>query len=598
MKIVLFILLLSFQFLASAATRVVFLNGIDGSPEKSIASKKKIVDIVKAAGFGDKFDIDNNIRYIYNSGDGSASDKDELLWQAKLSQQALLSARVTLPSALAGSPAYIAALGRIYYEGIRDKSSPITNWYNWVYADEDESHVYATTRVVAASIDDYLNAGHKVIIVAHSQGNFYAESANAYLRHGKTAIELKKYDDNLRFVGAASVAASTPNGRYVSLEEDIALNLHRDTTIGYSPFVMLARNANICQYTTLLAYSACIADYQYNIDVVIHGFLEIYTSILIDLSRNRSMVDILVGFINTSFDEMAAPPQPVATVTNITPLTATVNTATVFTVTGTNLPSTAVINVAGATCLNPVIISATTSFTQTCTSSTTGWKPILVSTAPAPNGLVIDASRSVNVTTAPATTTSLLTDTGITASQCYGAGSNALISCIDPAAITLNSQQDGMTGRDVTTPNTADGKLGFSYSEVPNPAGGNFARTECVKDNLTGLTWEGKPATGSRANANTLGTYEVPIYYVVEVNATGLCGFSDWRLPTADELQSLIDYSVSTPGPTIDSSWFPNTQGMAYWTATFTDIPWHVSFVDGGINKIQLSNVNYLRLVR
>lgn len=155
-----------------------------------------------------------------------------------------------------------------------------------------------------------------------------------------------------------------------------------------------------------------------------------------------------------------------------------------------------------------------------------------------------------------------------------------------------------MTGRDVTTPNTADGKLGFSYSEVPNPAGGNFARTECVKDNLTGLTWEGKPATGSRANANTLGTYEVPIYYVVEVNATGLCGFSDWRLPTADELQSLIDYSVSTPGPTIDSSWFPNTQGMAYWTATFTDIPWHVSFVDGGINKIQLSNVNYLRLVR
>jgi hypothetical protein len=63
-----------------------------------------------------------------------------------------------------------------------------------------------------------------------------------------------------------------------------------------------------------------------------------------------------------------------------------------------------------------------------------------------------------------------LTDTGITASQCYAAGSDVLVSCTSATAIALNASQDGMIGRDVSTPDAADGKLGFSYSSVPNPA--------------------------------------------------------------------------------------------------------------------------------
>lgn len=88
-----------------------------------------------------------------------------------------------------------------------------------------------------------------------------------------------------------------------------------------------------------------------------------------------------------------------ASVTNITPTTATVNTPTVFTVTGTNLPLTAVlVVVSDHTCLSPVNNSST-GFSQTCTPMATGIKAITIKTAP--SGTVIDNTRTVNVTAAP-----------------------------------------------------------------------------------------------------------------------------------------------------------------------------------------------------
>lgn len=220
---------------------------------------------------------------------------------------------------------------------------------------------------------------------------------------------------------------------------------------------------------------------------------------------------------------------------------------------------------------------------------------------------------------------SRLSDTGITASQCYAAGSDALVSCTSPAAIALNSKQDGMIGRDVSSPDSSDGKLGLSYSEVAG-----YARTECVKDNLTGLTWEGKPTTGLRAAGNTYTNYDntaaaqfwnwnVPAYvnptqaqidaatntvgYVNAVNTMALCGYTDWRLPTADELQGIVDYGVAWPGPTVDADWFPNTVGRAYWSSSpyvgGANYAWLVYFGFGsvGYGYRNLSGL-HVRLVR
>lgn len=225
------------------------------------------------------------------------------------------------------------------------------------------------------------------------------------------------------------------------------------------------------------------------------------------------------------------------------------------------------------------------------------------------------------VNKALAAATRKLTDTGITSAQCYQAGSSVLVSCCSAEAIALNDQQDGMLGLDVSSPANPDGKLGFSYSTV-----GSYPITDCVKDNITGLTWEGKTPTGIRAGSNGYTNYDntaaaqfwtgsgyrnptqaemdAPtntVGYKNAVNASALCGYTDWRMPTRDELQNLVDYSVAYPGPAIDANWFPDTS-YAYWTSSpyagNTEDAWVVNF-GYGVVGVDLRHGNFqLRLVR
>jgi hypothetical protein len=200
----------------------------------------------------------------------------------------------------------------------------------------------------------------------------------------------------------------------------------------------------------------------------------------------------------------------------------------------------------------------------------------------APATVIITAAAPFNV------------DTGV--SLCYGAGSNVLVACDSAAAIALNPAQDGMIGLDVSANNAADGKLGFSYTAV---AGG------CVQDNLTGLMWEVKTTDGGlRDWAKTytnLGDNSISdsSTLVTDVNASNLCGFNDWRLPTVDELQSILDYS--TNNPSIDASWFPNTQSNFYWSSTYDMWGgvrfWAVEFNEGGVIGSGIG-YRYVRLVR
>lgn len=237
-----------------------------------------------------------------------------------------------------------------------------------------------------------------------------------------------------------------------------------------------------------------------------------------------------------------------------------------------------------------------------------GQMPGVVKDAPGGQVLFEGWNVAVEVPVAPPVATGRLPDTGITASQCYSAGSNALVSCTSAAAIALNSQQDGMVGRDVANNDDADGKAGFSYTKI-----GADGRTlpasatawSCVKDNITGLIWEVKTADGglrdrTRTYTNydsttslQLGGTSTPTQAQINaasnsvgfknaVNIAGLCGATDWRLPTADELQSIVDYGVPYPGPTIDAAWFPNTVGNSFWSSSpYVDVAsfaWFVSF--------------------
>lgn len=228
------------------------------------------------------------------------------------------------------------------------------------------------------------------------------------------------------------------------------------------------------------------------------------------------------------------------------------------------------------------------------------------------------------------TTTTPNNDSGITAAQCYEAGNSVLVSCTSINARALNPAQDGMLGRDADTASNsdADGKLGFSYTKIDaNGAALPASATSwsCVQDNVTGLIWEVKTNDGGlRDWAKTYTNYDsttalqingtvAPLQSEIDaatnsvgfknaVNSAALCGASDWRLPTADELQSMMDYGVAAPGPTIDANWFPNTKGSVYWSATpYAVVPasaWLVDFRNGSVGSDSRIGAVYVRLVR
>ena len=145
------------------------------------------------------------------------------------------------------------------------------------------------------------------------------------------------------------------------------------------------------------------------------------------------------------------------------------------------------------------------------------------------------------------------------------------------------------------------------FSKVAKASGGTYDITECVKENSTGFVWEGKTASGDRAGSFTYTNYDSrtskqfnglleptqseidassnTIGYVTAVKTIVLCGFTDWRMPTKDELSGIV---VNDKNPKIDSAWFPNTQATYYWSSSPWDVvpnpnfAWVVDFNNGG----------------
>jgi Protein of unknown function (DUF1566) len=243
------------------------------------------------------------------------------------------------------------------------------------------------------------------------------------------------------------------------------------------------------------------------------------------------------------------------------------------------------------------------------------------------------------VVIAQPSSTGKINDSGVPSSACYEAGSDALVSCSSVGALALNPAQDGGTGRDSSpaTNGAADGKLGFSYTKIGS-TGEELAASEtawsCVKDNITGLIWEVKtadaglrdfnnqytnldgttpnqlgnpvlPATANEPTAAQISASGNSVGFVNAVNTQTLCGASNWRLPTASELQGIVDYSVAEPGPAIDTVWFGNTATVVqHWTST--QLPFSlegnartVSFLRGSTGSASRSvSLRFIRLVR
>lgn len=227
-----------------------------------------------------------------------------------------------------------------------------------------------------------------------------------------------------------------------------------------------------------------------------------------------------------------------------------------------------------------------------------------------------------------------LNDTGIT--TCSDATTNGL-----PCPVAGFPGQDGEFGRDVTHNDPSDGHAGFSFTKLDangNPlaiqngtwdeSGSEAAGTKwsCVQDNVTGRIWEVKTDDGglrdkdwtyswynpdASANGGFPGREHGEEYcfdagrcdthkYAADVNADGLCGANDWRLPSQFELLSIA--SNDRYSPAIDTGWFPNTGASWFWSSSpYAYNPlqaWGAYFGNGDIYHYTKDSAYHVRLVR
>lgn len=217
--------------------------------------------------------------------------------------------------------------------------------------------------------------------------------------------------------------------------------------------------------------------------------------------------------------------------------------------------------------------------------------------------------------------------------------------------------QDARFGRDMAA---AAGKLkkvgggtkGFDFTKLDADGKDlpiNAKVWSCVRDNVTGLVWEVKAKDGGLRDREHLYSWYNPDFatnggaagvqnggqcagdiacdtysFVRAVNATRLCGYTDWRMPWRSELRSIVDYSKAAPDgpPAIDETFFPNMPvnppltapaGFRYmrqpdnkwfWTgspeASGDDqmFAWRLTFRDGNDGFAHKQKLNHVILVR
>lgn len=147
-------------------------------------------------------------------------------------------------------------------------------------------------------------------------------------------------------------------------------------------------------------------------------------------------------------------------------------------------------------------------------------------------------------------------------------------------------------GRDTDplTNNDADGPLGFSFTNRQHTL-------DCTKDLVSGLTWQSPLQTATM-------TYAALSATVTSVNAQAPCGYSDWRLPKANELLSLMNASIkSGRAPNADSTGSADAMTARYWTGESVALPsvnaWYSDASNGGtISLAAQTDSNAVRLVR
>ena len=175
---------------------------------------------------------------------------------------------------------------------------------------------------------------------------------------------------------------------------------------------------------------------------------------------------------------------------------------------------------------------------------------------------VFEPNETLNLTWSSGTASGTVTGTIVTddAGGLNGTG----------AQTTLDGQAAFGRDTNILTNAATDGAFGFAFDKT--------SVASCMIDKVTGLTWQrsftpGQTLTDGQALATAANLAN---------GGAGLCGKKDWRIPTVNELLSLMDFSL-TGVTSINADAFDVMTG-AYWSSeTTANNRWTVSASSGAL---------------
>ena len=193
----------------------------------------------------------------------------------------------------------------------------------------------------------------------------------------------------------------------------------------------------------------------------------------------------------------------------------------------------------------------------------------------------------------------------------------------EPETVTRDAKKDIKSEASAALEAVAETNF-VKISDSGEALADNEASWDCVEDQQKKLIWEVKKNNGGIRDKDYtyswLHTIDDKINgtgnggrckggvncdtssYVRAMNEQKLCGYSDWRLPTRQEMETLVDYSTTPQHATINRTYFPEAVPSWYWTASENpqreNYAWYVLFRNGiALNDLK-ERPKHIRLVR
>src|ERR1017187_802332 len=235
----------------------------------------------------------------------------------------------------------------------------------------------------------------------------------------------------------------------------------------------------------------------------------------------------------------------------------------------------------GATCLSSTSL-------QTCAVGANGCTAATTSTCSVCTGAAGSATCCTNACTAGAT---CLSSTSL---QSCAVGTNG---CTASSTTTCSTGQVCERGGTASCadPNWDEWPIPNSQVDVtagaPNLESYTNNGDGTVTDNITGLMWQ-------QAVPSATYTWALAVAYCS--TTLTLAGYSDWRLPSAIELMSIVDLGQSNPS--INGTYFPSTPSTVFWSSSpvagSPSLAWYVPSYLGNTSSNAITLAANVRCVR